>query len=177
MQTVIDREYRKKCINYIQPIKQIAEDIYDHRISYESFQHLYNKVKSLHGNSYTYIVTRFYSQDVILLQNMKNTQYCFMQPIQYIHDIHPFRFVRRINIPLSVTRFNPSYEFDHIDQVLIIGFTINNIDIQFELIYSNIKAFNERNITDLSADLFKSISYKIYLTSKTEIQTYLDLLK
>lgn len=177
MQTVILNEYRKNCINYIQPVKQLAENIYDHRISYQDFISLKQKFQSNHHQVYSYIITRYYSQDVILLQNMKNTQYCFMHPIQYLYDDGNLRFVRKINIPLSVTRFNPSYEYDHIDQVLIIGLSLDCIDIQFELIYKQIMKFTDRNTNDYTnPDLFKSFSYKMYITNDQEIQKYLEML-
>ena len=168
MEQIIKNECHRKCVNYIQPARQIAKNIISHSLSYKEFNSLYDKLKELnYRDSYRYVISRFYSQDMILLQNMKDIQYCYMQPVQFSALDGNIRFVRRLQIPLSVNRFNSSYEFDHMDQVLIIGLIFNGLDIQFELIYNDRIEHNKRNIDNLSEYLLKSISYKAYITNNS----------
>lgn len=162
---ILKNECHRKCVNYIQPAKQIAKNIISHSLEYNDFKSLYLKIKDLEcKDSYRYVISRFYSQDMILLQNMKDIQYCYMQPIQFSAINNNIRFVRRLQIPLSVNRFNSSYEFDHMDQILIIGIIFNGLDIQFELIYNDRTEHSKRDINNISEYLFKSFSYKAYLT-------------
>lgn len=195
MDSVIEKNFYHKHINYIQPCTRLSPQMVSHSVDQNVIARIYNALQYYcrDGQFYDRIETLYYWNNLILTvdEDPKVNKQCDLTFYKFDHidDKMNLMFRKTINIESSVTRFEPQKE-----EVQRLVFGIKNYDMNFmvEVLFDKVIDMKKRRNQIRMSRLMKkltvtsdemkpiegvtSISYKLYLYSSDNVKKYLDIL-
>lgn len=160
-------------INYIQPAERIATNLVIHRLHdytafFETVQHKYSIAGVRLEAVYKY-------DDLTLILDNEGNKRCYLEYYNYIHDdnVKGLRYVKKLEIDQSYTKFKPSQEYDNIQYVLHIEFEtkIGVIDVEYILAVpptGRLLDIDPMQIFNNPDTVYVSVSYKYYITQNVK---------
>lgn len=185
METVINKHFSAASLNYIVPCHPVSNNMTSHRITHDKFRKLLETFRQITDSETleVQVQTTYMYDDLTLTVDNRGRQRCFMDPVQFTYDdtVNMLRYIKRMEIPLSVSRFKPSKDYNYSRQSLKIEFESKHFRFSLEALLRD-KVKHRDTAAELSKVLDDpeyalSLSYYFYIKSKSvDLSNFIPLL-